>query len=75
MEVIRLFAAKRLSFRAKTGEGGIRRGACILIHQLIKTFFDKQGRRPIRVLSADGAAALMRLMSDYTLRKRNIQLL
>ena len=33
--------AKNVISRAKTGEGVMRRGACILVHQLIETFFDK----------------------------------
>ncbi len=40
------FAAENPVSRAKTGEGGMRPGACIPVHQLIKTFFDKQ--RPPR---------------------------
>ena len=33
--------AKNVISRAKTGEGVMRRGACILVHQLNKTVFDK----------------------------------
>ena len=31
-------------FQSKTREGSTRLGACIPVHQLVKTFFDKQGR-------------------------------
>ena len=37
-----LFAAENPVSRAKTGEGGMRPGACIPVHRLIKTSFDKQ---------------------------------
>ena len=39
----RHFAAKNPISRAKAGEGGTRRGACIPVRQRNKTFFDKRG--------------------------------
>ena len=38
---------KNLRFLAETGEGGSGGGACFPVHQLVKTFFDKLGRRSL----------------------------